>query len=51
MTRETIKAALFDAFRADPSKCESARVMRIKNTLALENLWVSESLLAEVNGG
>ncbi len=47
---ETIKAALFDAFRADPSQCASARVMRIKNTLALEKLWVSESLLTELNG-
>ena len=31
---ETIKAALFDAFRSDPSQCADARVVRIKNTLA-----------------
>ena len=51
---ETIKAALFDAFRADPSQCADARVMRIKNTLTLdklENLLVSENLLHEMNGG
>ncbi len=47
---ETIKAALFDAFRADPSRTADARVMRIKNTLALENLWVSANVAAELNG-
>ena len=47
---ETIKAALFDAFRADPSQCANARVVRIKNTLALENLWVSANIAAELNG-
>ena len=48
---ETIKAALFDAFRADPSQCADARVMRIKNTLTLDKLLVSENLLHEMNGG
>ena len=47
---ETIKASLFDAFRADPSQCANARVVRIKNTLALENLWVSANIAAELNG-
>ncbi len=47
---ETIKAALFDAFRSDPSQCADARVMRIKNTLALENLWVSANIAAELGG-
>ena len=47
---ETIKAALFDAFRSDPSQSRDARVMRIKNTLALENLWVSANIAAELNG-
>ncbi|MCY4070505.1 MAG: DUF2088 domain-containing protein [Chloroflexi bacterium] len=47
---ETIKAALFDAFRSDPSQIRDARVMRIKNTLALENLWVSANIAAELNG-
>lgn len=48
---ETIQAALFDAFRADPSQAANARVVRIKNTLALEHLWVSANLAAELNGG
>ena len=48
---ETIQAALFDAFRADPSQAVDARVVRIKNTLALEKLWVSENVRAELNGG
>ena len=47
---ETIKAALFDAFRADPSQAVDARVVRIKNTLALENVWVSANIAAELNG-
>ncbi len=47
---ETIKAALFDAFRSDPSQCAEARVVRIKNTLALENVWVSANIAAELNG-
>ena len=47
---ETIKAALFDAFRADPSQCADARVMRIKNTLALEDIWVSANIADELNG-
>ncbi|MCY4465118.1 MAG: DUF2088 domain-containing protein [Chloroflexi bacterium] len=48
---ETIQAALFDAFRADPSQAAHARVVRIKNTLTLENLWVSANVAAELNGG
>ncbi|MCY3832183.1 MAG: lactate racemase domain-containing protein [Chloroflexi bacterium] len=47
---ETIKATLFDAFRADPSQAADARVVRIKNTLALENVWVSANIAAELNG-
>ncbi len=47
---ETIKAALFDAFRSDPSQIRDARVMRIKNTLALEHLWVSANIAAELKG-
>ncbi|MDE2950915.1 MAG: DUF2088 domain-containing protein [Chloroflexota bacterium] len=47
---ETIKAALFDAFRSDPSQIRDARVMRIKNTLELENLWVSANIAAELDG-
>ncbi len=47
---ETIKAALYDAFRIDPAQAAAARVVRIKNTLALEQLWVSASVAAELNG-
>ena len=47
---ETIKAALFDAFRADPAQIADARIVRIKNTLALENVWVSANIAAELNG-
>ncbi len=47
---ETIKATLFDAFRSDPSQIRDARVMRIKNTLELENLWVSANIATELKG-
>ncbi len=47
---ETIRAALYDAFRSDPSQCADARVMRIKNTLEIESLWVSANILAELTG-
>ncbi len=47
---ETIQAALFDAFRANPAASADARVMRIKNTLELENLQVSANIAAELNG-
>lgn len=47
---ETIKAALFDAFRSDPSQSANARVVRIKNTLALESMWVSANIADELNG-
>ena len=47
---ETIRAALFDAFRADPAGTRDARVVRIKNTLELEHLWVSANIAAELNG-
>ena len=47
---ETIRAAIYDAFRSDPSQCPKARVMRIKNTLEIESLWVSANILAELTG-
>ena len=47
---ETIKAGIYDAFRKDPSQCANARVMRIKNTLEIESLWVSANILAELTG-
>ena len=47
---EAIRAALFDAFRADPAQSRDARVVRIKNTLALEDLWVSGNIAGELSG-
>ncbi|MCY3865292.1 MAG: lactate racemase domain-containing protein [Chloroflexi bacterium] len=47
---DTIRAGLYDAFRSDPSQCADARVMRIKNTLEIETLWVSANILAELTG-
>ena len=47
---EAIRAALFDAFRIDPAQTRDARVVRIKNTLALEQLWVSANIAAELSG-
>ena len=47
---ETIRASLYDAFRADPARTRDARVVRIKNTLELEQLWVSANIAAELNG-
>ena len=45
---ETIQAALFDVYRANPAESRHARVVRIKNTLELENLWVSANIAAEL---
>ena len=47
---ETIQAGLYDAFRSDPTQCADARVMRIKNTLEIESLWVSANILSELTG-
>ena len=47
---ETIQAALFDVYRANPAQSKQARVVRIKNTLSLEHLWVSASVAAELRG-
>lgn len=45
---EAIDAALTACFRANPQARSSARMMRIRSTLDLERIWVSESLLDEV---
>ena len=42
--REAISIALKTCFRVDPP---NARVVRIKNTLELERLWISEALVEE----
>jgi hypothetical protein len=43
--REAIQAAVRTCNIADKSR---ARLVRIKNTIELETIWVSESLLPEV---
>jgi uncharacterized protein YaaQ len=45
---EAIDAAVTSVFRARPEARSSARVMRIRSTLALEEIWVSASLLDDV---
>jgi hypothetical protein len=47
---EAIDAALTHVFRAQPERRFEARVMRIRNTLELERLWVSPNLVAEARG-
>ena len=47
---ETIQAALFDVYRANPAESRHARVVRIKNTLELENFWVSAKIADELGG-
>jgi Lactate racemase N-terminal domain len=45
---EAIDAALFHVFRANPQARPNARVMRIRNTLELEELWITPNLIDEV---
>lgn len=45
--RQAVEIALRAASVRDPS---TARIMRIKNTLSLDELWVSDPLLAELAG-
>ncbi|MBI1277708.1 MAG: DUF2088 domain-containing protein [Anaerolineaceae bacterium] len=45
---EAIDAALTSVFRANPQAHGGARVMRIRSTLDLEQIWVSATLLDEV---
>ena len=47
--RETIQAAIYDALRVSQDFA-NVRFMRIKNTLEIENLWVSANLLDELRG-
>ena len=47
--RETIQAAIYDALRVSQDFA-NVRFMRIKNTLDIENLWVSANLLDELRG-
>ncbi|HVO42726.1 MAG TPA: lactate racemase domain-containing protein [Aggregatilineales bacterium] len=45
---EAVAAAIDHVFRAQPERRATARVMRIHDTLTLDTLWVSASLLADV---
>lgn len=45
---ETIKASIFDAYRSNIEDHHQARIVRIKNTLALETMWVSENIAEEL---
>ncbi len=45
---EAIDAALTHVFRANPQDRANARVVRIRNTLELEQVWVSSTLLDEI---
>lgn len=47
---EALDAALGHVFRDDPAGRAGARVLRIRNTLQLEDFWVSENLRAEIEG-
>jgi len=47
---ETIQASIFDVFRRNIEDHEQARVVRIKNTLALETVWVSPNIADELRG-
>ena len=46
---EAIRSAIFDAFRRTQA-FENARVMRIKNTLEIEDVWVSPNIADELRG-
>lgn len=48
--RETIEASIFDAFRANIDEHENARIVRIKNTLDLEHMWVTKNIADEIRG-
>jgi hypothetical protein len=45
---EAIQAGIFDAFRRNIEDHRQARVVRIKNTLEIETLWVSENIADEI---
>ncbi len=45
---ETIHASIFDVFRGNIEDHDQVRVVRIKNTLALETMWVSANIAEEL---
>jgi hypothetical protein len=48
--RETIQAAIFEVFRSHLAEHETVRMVRIRNTMQLEELWVSPNLVDELRG-
>lgn len=46
--QDTIQNAIFDAYRGNMDQHENARVVRIKNTMELEQLWVSPNIADEL---
>ena len=46
--KEALETAIAHVFRERPGEAGSARVLRIKNTLELEEFWVSENLAGEM---
>lgn len=45
---ETIQSAIFDVYRSHIDDHHQARVVRIKNTLELEDMWVSKNIADEI---
>ena len=45
---DAIQAGMFDAFRSHIEDIDDLRMIRIKNTLALENLWVTANIASEL---
>lgn len=48
--QETIQAGIFDAYRAKVDQHHQVRLVRIKNTLELETLWVTKNIADELRG-
>jgi len=44
----TLEAAIFDAYRGNMDQHDNARIVRIKNTMELEQLWVSPNIADEL---
>lgn len=46
--KETIEASIFDAFRSNIDDHENVRIVRIKNTLDLDHMWVTKNIADEI---
>lgn len=47
---EAIQSAIFDAYRSHIGDHHQVRMIRIKNTLDLENMWVTKNIADELRG-